>query len=230
MFNPVPSYSSTTLSGRRVLADLDDMLRGPTIIQESANRDSGSSPTTRIRAGNVLLKRNSSGEYVEANDANGTRSAPASITSSGHADGNGVIKIVGNHGTISVTTSTGSGTEANNATDLNADAAFAAHYVASSADGELTIASRNVGEEEWFYVHSDTMATAGLAEGEDNGVNGTDGDYLVTSEDVDVVDENGTALSPLTQTYRRGHFVEATLINLTPEAKAVLSKRGSTFA
>lgn len=225
----IPSYSSVTVGERRVLADLLDLLPGKSVVLEAANRDTGNSPTTRIRPGNVVTKRASTGEYVEATDANRDVHAAPSITTSGHADGNGVIKLVGNHGTISVTTTTGAGTEANNATDLDADAAFARFYDASSAGGELTITARNVGPQEWFYMHSDTMATAGFAEGAENGAVGTEPDVLVTAEEADVADENGTAQSPTVQTFRRGHFVEANLINLTEEAKAVLLARGCTF-
>lgn len=225
----LPSYSSVTVGDRRILADLLDMLPGKSVVLESANRDSGNSPTTRIRPGNVVTKRASSGEYVEATDANRDVHTAPSITSSGHTDGNGVIRLVGNHGDISVTTTTGTGTEANHVTDLNNDAAFARHYVASSGSGELTIAARNVGSQEWFYIHSGTMANASFAEGAENGAIGADPDVLVTAEEADVADENGTAQSPTVQTYRRGHFVEANLINLTEEAKAVLLARGCTF-
>ena len=225
----IPHYTSTTVSGREVLIDDAIAPQADAITLDSGNADSGSTPTHRFRPGNVVVLRTSTGRYVEANDANGDDLGTASITTSSHSDGNGVIKLVGNHGTISVTTATSTGSEANNASDLNADADFAAFYTASSAAGELTITSNAGGEGEWFYMHSDTMATAGFAEGEDNGVSGSTPDVRVTARYADLKDEEGTAVHAEVLAYRKGHFDESQLINLTAEAKAILSGRGSVF-
>lgn len=225
----IPHFSSTTITGRRVLVDGQVDPRVSSVTLDSGNTDAGATPTHRIRPGSVVVRRASTGRYVEANDTNGDRCTAASITSSGHTDGNGVIKIVGNHGTFSVTTTTGTGTEANNATDLNANADFAAHYTASSATGELTIASNAVGKQEWFYVHSDTMANASFSEGETSGVAGEDADYRVTLEHVDLKDEEGTAIHADVPVAWAGHFDASNLLLLTAEARAVLAKRGSKF-
>lgn len=225
----IPHVTSTTISRRRVLIDGSIAPEHTSIVLDSTNTDAGSTPTHRFREGNVVVRRASTGRYVEANDAVGDRNTAPAITTVGQADGNGVIKLVGNHGTISVTTATGAGTEANNATDLNANAAFAAHYVASSAGGELTITARGTGKREWFYIHSDTMATAGFAEGEDNSVAGEDADYLVTTSQEDLKDEEGTAIHADARATRRGFFDASNLTNLTAEARAVLAARGSRF-
>lgn len=227
----IPAYDSFTVSGREVLLDNALAGEGDSVTLDSGNTDTGSSPTTLFRSGNVIVKRTSTGRFVEANDANADDLAdsPATITSSSHSDANGVIKLVGTHGTISVTTSTGSGTEANHATDLNADADFAAHYTASSAGGELTITSDAVGPDEWFYIHSDTIATVGFAEGEDNGVVGTIPDVRVTRDNVSLLNEFGSATHADVYAYRRGHFNTSNLINLTAAARAILAGRGSLF-
>lgn len=196
---------------------------------DSGNTDAGNTPTTRIRPGTVVVLRTSTSRYVEADDVNGDRGTAAAITTATHVDGNGVISIVGPHGTISVTTTTGTGTEAENATDLNADAAFAAHYVASSAGGELTITARNFGDDEWFYMHADTMATAPFAEGEANGVVGTYADYWVTEFVVDLIDEDAVAIHEYVTASRKGHYDESVLLLLTDEAKQTLLHRGSIF-
>lgn len=196
----------------------------------ASGQTSSLTPSYRIPPGSVVVKKTSGGKFYLADNAtDGDRNAAPSITTSGHADGNGVIKITGNRGTFSVTTSTGSGTEANNATDLNADANFSAHYVASSGGGELTIAARATGAEEWFYVHADTMATAGFAEGVANAVSGSDADYRVTAAHVDLEDMNGSATDAVVPTLLRGKFDESELSNLTAEAKATLIRRGSRF-
>lgn len=225
----LPAYGSFTRNGREPIADSVGLEAGPDVVLESANADSGASPTTLFRKGNVICLRSGTGEYVEANDSNATVSTAPSITTSGHADTKSTIKLVGNHGTISVTVTTGTGTEAECATDLNADADFAAHYTASSGGGELTIAANSVGPQEWFYMHSDTAAGYGFAEGADNGVVGTEADYLVTAEDRLMVDDRGSAQAQIVPTYRRGTFDASVLVNLTAEAKAVLARRGSRF-
>lgn len=225
----IPHFTTTTVSGREVMVDNAIDPQADSITLDSGNTDSGSTPTHRFRPGNVVIKRTSTGRFVEANDANADDLGFPSITSSGHSDANGAIKLVGNHGTISVTTTTGTGTEANHATDLNADADFAAYYEASSAGGELTITARNGGAEEWFYIHTDTIATAGFSEGEDNGVTGTTPDVRVTLGYADLQDEEGTAVHADVLAARRGHFDESQLINLTAEAKATLASRGSIF-
>lgn len=226
----IPHFTETTIAGREVLIDGSIDPQADSITLDSSNTDAGSSPTHRFRPGNVVIYRTSTKRFVEANDANADDLGFPSITSSGHSDANGVIKLVGNHGTISVTTSTGTGTEANHATDLNADADFAAYYQATSGGGELTITARNGGVEEWFYIHSDTIATVGFAEGEDNGVNGTIPDVRVTADYADLQDEHGTAVHADVLAYRTGYFDESQLINLTAEAKAILASRGAQFA
>ncbi len=225
----MPRSVTTSIPSRRVLLSDFGKETDTSVLSDSSNADATNTPTTRVRKGNVLVKQTSTGRFVEANDANADTSTQASITSSSHADGNGVIKIVGSRGTISVTTTTGTGTEANHATDLNADQEFAASYVASSAGGELTIKALRAGPEEWFYIHADTIATAGFSEGVDNGVKGTDPEVVVTLRDIDQVDEDGTAVHAEVEVRRKGHFDESNLINLTDEARAVLVRRGSIF-
>jgi hypothetical protein len=181
-----------------------------------------------FRAGNVVVLRTSTGRYVEANDSNGDSNGVATITSSGHSDANGAIALSLKGGTvISVTTTTGSGTEANHATDLNAAEEFAALFVASSAGGELTITSRDAGADVYFHVDSTTIATVGFAEGAANGVNGTDAEYLVTEGTVSLIDSGGTAAHAEAEASWAGDYVSGNLTNLSAEAKAVLLRRGS---
>lgn len=226
-YGSLPGVSSVTITPRKVL--LSELLTlDKTVTLDSGNTDSSATPTYRLRPGNVVALRTSTGRYVEANDANADTGTAPAITTGGHTDGNGVIKLVGNHGTISVTTTTGSGTEANNATDLNADASFAAYYTASSAGGELTITANRAAADEWFYIHSDTMATAVFSEGIDNGSTGADPEIGVVLEAGDL-EYDGTAQHAPAVIAIRGHFDESQLINLTGQAKEVLVRRGSIF-
>lgn len=224
----VPGLTTTTKSYPRHRRTDEGLVLVPDVVLDSGNTDSGSSPTSLFRPGNVIVLRTSTGRYVEANDSNGDDNGAASITTSSHGDGNGVIALSLKGGAvISVTTTTGSGTEANNATDLNAAEEFAAIFVASSSGGELTIASREAGAGVYFHVDSTTMATASFAEGETNAVSGTDAEYLVTEGHAKLTDENGTAAHDDAAASWAGDYVSSNLINLTAAAKAVLIRRGS---
>lgn len=219
--------SSTTDSAPAFLKSSEGLVRGGAITLDSGNADSGTSDAT-FRAGNVVVLKTSTGTYVEANDSTGDRNTAPAITSSGHSDGNGVIAISYKGGAvISVTTTTGSGTEANHVTDLNAAEEFAAHFIASSAGGELTITAKDTGADVYFHIHTDTMATAGFAEGEANAVSGTDADYRVTLSASGLTDSAGTAVNNDAESAVAGHFDFSKLINLTAEAKAMLLRRGS---
>lgn len=226
----LPGISSTTFSDRLIHIDETDFVSGPDCLLKSSVTDSGASPTTTIRKGCVIGKKNSDSKFYLADSADVTRDAPPSITGAGRSNGNGVVKLVGNHGTISVTTATGTGTLAENVTDLNADKAFAAHYVASDSGGQLKIEARNPGKGEWFYIHTDTMASAGFAEGEANAVAGTDGEYYVTEEEVSMLDPqtNAVADRPV-RTSHRAFYDESELLHTTPEALACLRRRGARF-
>lgn len=219
--------------------DLDDvafLVDGQqTILADAAEMASGQAsaivPTTLHPPGTVLVLETGDGFFYLADDAaNGDRSTPPSITSSGHVDGNGVIEINGPHGTISVTTTTGSGTEANNATDLNADSEFEDYYIATSGAGELTIAAKNNKESESFFIGTATRDAAGFAEGEANSVESTAADYRVTRWYTSLADATGTAVNALAACIYSGHFRESVLSNLTAEAKAVLLDRGARFS
>lgn len=224
----IPHYSSREYASVRVLIDDSIDPEGDSITLDSGNVDAGQTPTSLFGPGNVVIKRASTGRYVEANDANADDLGFPSITTSGHGDATADIVLVGNHGTISVTVSTGTGTEANCATDLNADDDFKPHYKASSSGGELTITARNAGPEEWFYMDATTSDTYGFAEGEANAVQGTLPDVRVTADYADL-EVNGAAAHAEVRAYRRGHFDESALTNLTAKAKAILAGRGSIF-
>lgn len=221
-------FNSFGISDVAFLVDGQKRVMAPAATIASG-QTSALTPNHRIPPGTAVVKRTADGKFYKADNATyGDRNTAPSITTTGHADGNGVIKIVGNHGTISVTTATGSGTEANNATDLNADAAFKAHYIASSAGGELTIAARNPGAAEWFYVHADSRDGAGFAEGTE--VRGTDADYRVTADFAELKDLNAVAQDYVVPALKAGHFRTSALYALTSEAREVLIRNGSIFS
>lgn len=237
MASNLPRLASRTFSRRKPLFWAETTpgtaRKGPTVVLDSGNSDSdgGHTPTYEFRAGNVVVLRTSTGRYVEANDTNGDRNTAASIETSSFSTTSGGDVVLSYKGgqTISVTNSTGSGTVDNYVTDLNADATFASLFVADNNGGELRIRTRGRGADEWFYVAAGTHDDLGFSEGEANAVYGTDADYLVTAEWSELQDEHGTAIHNTAATYEAAVFDESELINLTAEARAVLSRRGSTF-
>jgi hypothetical protein len=223
-------HQSTSLPGRLVRNKAKPHVPGGAIVVKSTVTDSGGPRTTVLRPGFVLVKKTADGLYYAADDAAADRGAAPSITGAGHVDGNGVIALVGNHGSISVTTATGTGTVANHVTDLNANAAFAAHYIASSSGGQLKILARGTGAEEWFYIDAATIDTSGLAETEANAVKGTDADYRVLEDYLDMLDETGSVADSVAgSNTKAGCYLEANLLKLTAEARATLVRRGSQF-
>lgn len=219
-----------SVPGRLVRTRAKPHVPGGAFTIKSTVVDSGSSPATLLRPGLVLVKKTSDSLYYLGDDAAADRSAAPSMTGAGHVDGNGAISVIGNHGTISVTTTTGAGTVANHVTDLNADAAFKAHYVASSSGGQLKILARGTGAEEWFYIDAASLATSGLALGEANAVKGTDADYRVLEDYVDMLDQTGTAADSVASSNSTvGFYKEANLVKLTADGRATLVRRGSQF-
>lgn len=225
------SISTLTNTDRLIHIDETNYLGGPACRLVSTITDAGATPTTTIRKGCVVVKKTSDGLFYLSTTAGGDRNTAPTITSSGNTDtADGTVKLVGNHGTISVTIATGSGTEADVVTDLNASAAFAAHYVATSGAGEVTITARGTGSAEWFYIHSDTTASVGFAEGEANSKYGTNAEYYVTEEEVSTLDPStGVAAIVEVKTSARAFYDESQLLYLTAEARAVLSSRGALF-
>lgn len=238
MTQPLPAYESQTLAGRRVLKDLIGAEIGESVIGQNDNADSGSTPTHRLRPGNVLVLRTSTGEYVEANDSNGDRSEPPSVSSAEAADTDwdGTTITTYLNGTL-VSTVVLAGTDDTTAevvTALNTDyAAKNLPIIATGTNGNPVVVKAHAGGAGVSLRLESTLATAFATAGgagsyaEDVGA---DADYLVSRDFADHKDGDGVAQSPVIPTYRKGHFIEADLINLTADAKAVLSRRGSTFS
>ena len=224
----VPGFRSYSLEFPPFLVDGQLTVQGEDVLL-AQGQTSAITPNHRIPQGSVVVKRTATGKYLLADNALGDRNTAPSITSSGHVDTLAALVIVGNHGTISVTTSTGAGSESENATDLNANTAFAAHYIASSAGGELTITARAGGAEEFFYIDATSDDGFGFSEGDANKVQGADADYRVTAFNADLKDLEGADVDALAPALTRGKFRESELSNLTGEAKAVFLRRGSEF-
>jgi hypothetical protein len=230
----IPHFSSTTVAGRRVLVNslIDPQVESVTL--DSSNTDAGSTPTHRFRPGNVVVKRTSTGRYVEANDGNGDVFLPPVVSSAEAADTDwdGTTITVYMNGDL-VDTIVLAGTDDSTSEVVTAlNTSFAAEnvpLVAAGADAAvLTITMHAPGS---LRVES-TLATAfGTAGGAGSYAEDSseDGDFRVVLEHVDLKDEEGTAIHADALVARTGHFDASNLINLTAAARAVLKRRGAKF-
>lgn len=202
-----------------------------TILSDSSNVDSGSTPTTVLREGNVLVLRTSTGKYIEANDTNGDRNAGAVVTALIAADATWQSKTItcSTNGGDKVTVTLGGGDNTNAlvAAALNGDADFARHYVADGTGALLTITSLKTGEDIHLLVTS-SLSTAFGSTG--TAASGSWADYGVLARPCDQVNEAGSASDTRASiVYAKGRFRESALINLTPDARRALIGRGCSF-
>lgn len=233
----LPNFTTTTLSGRRVLVDDSIGPQTKCVTSDSGNADSGSTPTTRMRPGNVLVKRTSTGRYVEANDSNGDRSTPPSVSSAEAADTDwdGTTITVYLNGTLVATVVLAGSDDSTSEVVTALNTAFAAAnlpIVASGLNAAVLVVKAHPGGGNVSLRVESTLATAFATAGgagsyaEDVGL---DADYVVTLEYADQVNDDGTAIHADVLVAQRGYFDASNLINLTADAKAVLRRRGSRF-
>lgn len=236
----LPAFSSTTVTGRHHL--IDDTLNVPfsDAVIDSGVSDSGSTPTTLIRPGTVLVKRTSTGRYVAANDANAdvpTQASVSSVAAAGATWASKIVTVVINGITIvAVTLGAADDTTAEVVTALNANAIFAANCIASGTNGNpVVIKTLRAGADvalKVFGDHADVFTVAGTF------ATGTDPDVIVTDAFAPVADENGTAVHAPVKALCAGYFDLSELIvagtagglrTTAPIAYAVLSKLGSKW-
>lgn len=239
----VPTLQSTTFTDRKILLSDQGREFGEKVVLESANTDSGSTPTYRFRKGNVVVLRTATGQYVEADDSNADRNTPASVTADEATDTDWALATItvkyglGGVAFTAVTMGTTTFTTAAVVTLLNANAAFAANFIADNSGGSLRIRTRQAGADQQLHVVS-SLATAFGASGKAG--YGADADYRVTYERRDMQDPDGTAIAAICENLVRGHFDESQLLvggsaatsdtsGGWAEARAVLSRRGSRF-
>lgn len=234
----IPKIQSLSLPGREILADLQGREMGPSVIIDgSVVSDSGSTPTTLLRPGNVLVKKTANGKFYLADDyTNGDANTQASA-SSGAAIGAGAASktFIWSYkgGTPqTVTTGAGSNTAALVATDLNNNANFAADLIASNSGSTLIITAKRAGENEWFQILNGTINNqdgGNLTFTTNATFIGAFSDYEVLAQYIQLTDINGAAADAVASTIRKGRFKKSQLLHLTAGAEAALVARGSTF-
>ena len=214
----VPGITSTTVDDRQVLLS-DRGLERDAVIQDSSNSDSGASPTTSPRKGNVLTKRTSTGRYIEANDANADAADAAALTADatnpGSAAWDGTLTVSGHWGSVAVTLSSDD-TDSAVVTAINAAlAALNPEWgpcVATVSGSRVVITNRETGQGTWLKaVHGTVTGMFGtLAVGvSDQGANP---EIVVIAEQRPLLDRAGAATHSETPVYTKAHLDESQLI------------------
>lgn len=239
MSTPIALVTGTR-TARRVLMDGGRLSAGWEIAGtiKSANVDAGNSAmrTTILRPGNILLKGADGLWYDDV--TTGVPSAGAIVRSAEAPDADwqsATITLTVN-GIAVVTVSLGAGddTIAEVVTALNADSAFRAWAIASDngADDLVKITLIEPGAERQVKVTS-SLSSAFGADGTE--AHGTDGDWAVLPNYLDMFDGNGVVANQQgIQLLRRGHFDESNLIwtgaaTLPADFKRIMLARGSFF-
>jgi len=209
--------------------------RGNDVLMASG-QTSALTATHRHPPGTVLVKKTSSGKYYLADDStNADSSAAASvntaITNPGSGGWDGTLNITGHWGSLAVTLSADD-TDAAVAAKIIAAAAAAnpesqAPVTAADATGTVSITNTDVGAGTWLKAEHATVATMMGTGGAD--ANGTDPDVRVTTAFAELKNLSAVAQDWMVPTLTKGNFRTSALSNLTAEAQAVLTRRGSTF-
>lgn len=217
-----------------------DCFPGCSCLIKSTVTDSGSSPTTRIRRGLVIVLKTSDGLFYRADDAaagadrNGVASA-VSLVALGAGSASKTFKYKYKGGAeATITMAAGDDTAAEVVTALNADTEFARNLIASQAANVLTIKTKKAGADEYFEITDGTLNDqAGVDQ--DTFLNnttkfGTDADYRVVERMVDMLNPaSGVVYDAEAETSLAAYYDESQLLGLTAEARVVLSRRGAIF-
>lgn len=228
----IPQLITTTVPGTAHRLKTEPFIPGSDVqVGAGTITDAGVTPNTRIRPGEVMVLRTSTGKYVSANDANGDRNAPASVSAleTADIDWQNMVYTITVDGGVSFTVTLGAtdDTDAEVVTALNANAVFAANCIADVNAGVVRIRTLEGGTEKTLTVVSDLATAYGAAPG--ISAKGTDADYRVSERYMDLADENGTAIEGIVATSLVGFYDLSELRNITAEAQAVLTRRGSYF-
>lgn len=234
---PIMSHQSTTKPGRVVRLYQAPFVPGTDVLVKSTVTDSGNTAmrTTILRPGTVLVKKTSDGLYYSAifSDSNGDRCTAASISSATGITASWASTtqtfVVNGGASIAVTLGGADDTNDEVVTALNADATFqAAGLIADVNSSAVRVRTVQGGAHMSFKWTSSYASTFGASVASAEGY-GTDADYRVVEDYVDMLDESGTAGNSVAKTSMAGFYKESNLLNLCAEARGVLTRRGSIF-
>lgn len=225
----LPGMTTRSIEHRRYVINHHPLVHGADAIVDRQAR-SPRAPAFRIVEGTVIVRVPRAYAFVDATDPRGARCTPAEVVAIQPADAawaNTQITISLSAGLGFVVPLDAQATTTPAVIDqLNRNAQFAAHFLASDLNGAVRIRTREAGAHKHVLVQSTLPAAFGPI-----GVAGagTDADYRVTDATVEVRDLEGNPIEVLVPTLLVAHFDESELLSLTAEARAVFARRGSFF-
>jgi hypothetical protein len=203
---------------------------GSSVVIDMNVQDPGSTPNWRIRPGNVVVPNSAVKRFVLATDPAGDRNGPAIVLAAAPADAtwqSSTITVAIKGGTpIPVILQAATSTNQAAVNDLNNNPVFAANCVADLSGSSVRIQTRLGGADASLMVMSTVPAAFGPT---GTGAVGTDADYRVLESFVDLLSNAGVPVHGVGPSALVGAWNKAGLLNLTPEAQAVLARRGSVF-
>lgn len=186
--------ASIDLNDKRVLLKAPPPEARDVVVSDSANVDSGATPTTMLPPGTILLEGASDGIYYD-DASGGAISTQAAVESAEDVDsdwsGKTFTLTINGVDIVTVTHSTGTPAAADMVTDLNGDATFRAHAIATvSNTTKITVTALEPGAHIHLKMTSNLTTAFGASGTEDRG---TDGKWVVTTKHVNQLDPTGTA-------------------------------------
>lgn len=227
----LPGLHVRSFEPRRYLVNHHPLVVGSVAVLDPSAR-SPLPPPHRLLAGTVIVRSaRQPALFLTATDPLGQRCLPAEVTSLAVADaawaGSVLTTSLAPGLGVAVPLDAQATTTAAVVDQLNQNPLFAGDFLADDAGGRVRIRTREAGAHTLLRVESSLPAAFGP-----NGLAGAgrDADYRVTDATGEVRDMDGNPLEAAVPTVVVGHFRESELLELTPEARAVLSRRGSLFA
>ena len=188
-------------------------------------------PEHQIEPGTAIVRRRGSRRFVQAGHPDGEHNQPAAVSSLQPADPAWANTLI----TVSLADGLGfpvllDANAVDNAAvldQLNQDPPFAAQFLADEdTNGMIRVRTRDAGAGCRLHVQASIPAAFGP---NGSAAHGLDADYRLTDGWADLL-ELGEGPTPyVVPTVLAGHFDESQLLHLTPEARVVLTRRGSIF-
>ena len=227
----VPEITTREHRPRRYLVNDQVYVRHKDVVLE-ADTESPRLPVDKIRAGTVLVAAQRSSTFVVATDDRAEQARPARLVSLAPADpqwANSVLTAsLGKETGFAVVLDASAVDTASVVDQLNRNLAFSVHFLSDEdPNGLVRIRTRHSGADAFMHVASSYVQAFGSR---GTAAIGRDPVVCVADDLGELKDVEGRAAQSLVPTIAAGHFRESELIALTPEARRVLSRRGSLFS
>jgi len=226
----LPGIHTQEYEHRLYLVNHQGLVRGQDVALDHRT-SSPLTPAHRILPGTVIVREAGSERFTHAGNARGTRNQPAAVSAQAPADpawGGTVVTVSLADGlgfAIPLPAAVGDNATAIDA--LNQSPAFANLFLADEGpNGLVRVRTREAGAQAYLHVQSSLDAAFGQG---GTAASGLDADYRVTDSLGELRDLKGSRIHASVATLMAGHFHEQHFLHLTPEARVVLSRRGSVF-